>query len=82
MLNKHNKYADLPSSIDFVPVAIETTGVWGEEGSNLISELGRRVSVVKADPRSTQFLRQRISVAIQRGNAACILATVPRDISS
>ena len=24
MLNKHNKYADLPSSIDFVPVAIET----------------------------------------------------------
>ena len=81
-LNKHNKYTDLSSSIDFVPVAIETTGVWGEEGSNLISELGRRVSVVKAEPRSTQFLRQRISVAIQRGNAACILATVPRVILS
>ena len=55
---------------------------WGEEESNLISELGRRVSVVKAGPRSTHFLRQRISVAIQRGNAACILATVPRDILS
>ena len=68
-LNKHNKYADLLySSIDFVPVAIEKTGVWGEQGSNLISELDHRVPVVKADPMPTQFLRQRISVAIQRGN--------------
>ena len=29
------------------------------------------------EPRSYQFLCQRLSVAIQRGNAACVVGTVP-----
>jgi len=29
------------------------------------------------EPRSFEFLMQRVSVAIQRGNAACILGTMP-----
>jgi len=31
---------------------------------------------VNKEPRSTMFLRQRLSVAVQRGNAACILGTL------
>ena len=31
---------------------------------------------VSKEPRSTTFLRQRLSVAVQRGNAACILGTL------
>jgi len=31
---------------------------------------------VNKEPRSTMFLRQRLSVAVQRGNAACILGTM------
>ena len=40
-----------------------------------ISELGRRISEVTKDTRDTEFLRQRISVAIQRGNAMACLGT-------
>ena len=63
--------------MDFVPVAVETSGAWGKEGWDLVKELGRRIGAVKREPRSTEWLRQRISLAIQRGNAYCILATHP-----
>ena len=74
--SKCHKYADIMSGIDFVPVAIETSGVWGERALSLVCELGRRIAAVSHDSRSTIFLRQRISVAVQRGNASSILATV------
>ena len=72
---KRTKYTDLPHHIDFIPIAIETTGVWGSEGLNLVKELGRRIAIVQLEPRSTSFLRQRISLAVQRGNTYCIQAT-------
>ena len=44
-------------------------------------ELGRRIAAAKNDPRSTYFLRQRLSIAIQRGNAASVLGTM-RSVTS
>jgi hypothetical protein len=73
---KYLKYGDMSSAVDFVPVAIETSGVWGEEALNLVTEIGRRIAELTHDPRSTAFLRQRISVAVQRGNAACVNGTL------
>ena len=73
--NKTVNYADIISSVDFTPVAIETTGVWGEQALALITAIGRRIAHETHDPRSTLYLRQRISVAVQRGNACCILGT-------
>ena len=67
-LKKQNKYSDLPPYIDFTPVAIETSGVWGENARDLIKNLGRRIALVQLEPRSTSFLQQRISLAIQHGN--------------
>ena len=58
-----------------MPVAIETSGVWGRQGFELVNEIGRRIATVTHEPRSTAFLRQRISVAVQRGNAYCVLDT-------
>ena len=81
-LKKRNKYSDLPPHIDFTPVAIETSGVWGEDARDLIKELGRRIALVQLEPRSTSFLRQRISLAIQRGNSFCIQATHPQFIET
>jgi hypothetical protein len=75
---KQQKYSDLNVGIDFVPFAIETSGVWGEEAMRLVTEIGRRTAVVTHEPRATAFLRQRISVAVQRGNAACINGTLVR----
>ena len=74
---KIQKYESLSASHFFVPVAIETTGVWCEEGLNFIRELGRRTSLITSDPRETSFLLQKISVAVQRGNAISVGGTPP-----
>ena len=42
----------------------------------MFHELGRRITAVTGERRATEFLLQRLSVAIQRGNAASILGTV------
>ena len=76
---KRAKYTDILATVDFTPVAIETSGTWGPDGWALVSELGRRTAALSRKPRSTAFLRQRISIAIQRGNAYCVTATnLPR----
>ena len=69
------KYATIATAHTFIPLAFETLGVWGEQARKFISELGRRISEVTKDTRETEFLRQRISVAIQRGNAMACLGT-------
>lgn len=35
-------------------------------------EIGRRIAAATCEPRSTTFLRQRISVAVQRENVYCV----------
>ena len=54
----------------FVPLAVETLGALGEEAATFFRDIGRRIAVAAGEPRSTQFLFQRLSIAIQRGNAA------------
>ena len=61
---------------EFVPVAIETLGTWGERGLAFINELGKRIATVSGDNRSTAFLKQRISLDVQRGNAAAVHGTL------
>ena len=70
------KYAELKASHHFVPVAIETTGVCGPETLQFLCELGHRLKAETGEPRFLQFLFQRISVAMQRGNAAAVLGTI------
>jgi len=59
-----------------VPVAVETMGALGEEVTDFIHQLGKRITSVTGERRATEFLLQRLSVAIQRGNAASVLGTV------
>jgi hypothetical protein len=72
---KKTKYADLTSTYHFVPVAVETLGALGEEAAEFMHELGRRITAVTGERRATEFLLQRLSVAIQRGNASAVLGT-------
>jgi len=53
-------------------------GPFVAEALALVKDLGRRIKVATGEPRSESFLVQRISLAIQRGNAACVLATIPQ----
>jgi hypothetical protein len=73
---KVSKYASLAVVHEFVPVAIETLGTWGAAGLSFINEVGRKIASVSGDMRAASFLRQRLSLAVQRGNAASILGTL------
>jgi hypothetical protein len=75
---KNDKYQVLSITYEFVPVVIETLGSWGESGLALVSEIGRRMAVITGDQRSTAFLKQRLALAVQRGNAAAVLGTFQR----
>ena len=44
----------------------------------LIRAIGRRITEVSGEARATNFLRQRLSMAVQRGNAASILSCLPK----
>jgi hypothetical protein len=74
---KTTKYEELARNHIFVPLACEVVGGWCSEASDFFVELGKRISVVTGDRRETSFLFQRLSIAIQKGNAACILGTLP-----
>ena len=73
---KKVKYSHLESSYCSIPVAVETLGVFGPEARGLVKDLGRRIAHTTLEPLSTHYLRQRISVAVQRGNAVAILSSI------
>ena len=73
---KIRKYTSLLSTHIFLPLAFETLGAWGTQATSFISELGRRLSAITGDVRETSYLRQRLSVAIQRGNAIACRGTM------
>ena len=73
---KHRKYSDLSRHYYFVPVAVETFGVFCDEASHLLREIGRRMTAATLDRRQGSYLKQRISVALQRGNATSVLGTL------
>ena len=75
---KISKYRCLANDYHFVPIGIETFGSFGSEGYKLIKSIGKRIFEATGEKRSTSFLFQRISMAIQRGNASCVLGTVPK----
>ena len=74
---KKLKYSSLLATHHFIPIAIETSGVFGPEATSFFKELARRIKIETGEPRSFHFLVQRIAVAIQRGNAAAVLGTMP-----
>ena len=69
---KAEKYRGLPASHSFTPVAIETLGAIGPRSMLFLRDLGRRIALESGEPRSTDYLLQRLSVAVQRGNAASV----------
>jgi hypothetical protein len=73
---KRMKYSNLSATYCFVPVAVETLGALGADATDFMLQLGRRIATVTGERRATEYLLQRLSVAIQRGNAAAVLGTV------
>ena len=72
---KTQKYSNLVSSHYFVPLAVESFGVFGKEAQSFLKELGQRVKLSSGDPMAHRYLMQRISVAVQKGNTAAVLGS-------
>ena len=73
---KKRVYANLTDTFIFVPIAIETSGCWGKEAASLLKNIGRKIASSTSEPRSSSYFFQRVSLAVQRGNAACVLGTL------
>ena len=80
--HKERKYSDLMSSHFFVPIAIETTGVFGAHTLAFVKNLGQRLLHQSGDTKSISYLFQRLSIAVQWGNAISILGTSPRSLNA
>jgi len=76
---KRAKYTASCDQYCFVPLAVETLGALGEEAATFFPDIGRRIAVATGEPRSTQFLFQRLSIAIQCRNAASVVGTASSD---
>lgn len=74
---KRRKYAAITGNCTFVPFAVETMGPWGPQAHKLFRELSTRLVEVTGDQKAGSYLGHRISLAIQRGNAASLLGTAP-----
>lgn len=74
---KRRKYEVLCQSYVFAPFAVETLGPWGPSLKNFLNKISPRLCAASGDVRAGSFLAQRIAIAIQRGNAASILGTMP-----
>ena len=75
---KFRKYSNIDANqYIFYPVAFESFGILGPQADELIVEIGRLLRKSTGEPRSTQFLRQALSMALQRGNCLCVLDTFP-----
>ena len=56
---------------------METSGAVGPDSLSFLRELGRRLKMANGEPKSYAYLLQQLSLAIQAGNAASVLGSIP-----
>jgi len=70
---KFETYGDsICDDYHFIPIAVETLGTWGQIGHKFIKNIGKMITEITKEPRSTSFIFQAISIAVQRGNVQCV----------
>ena len=74
---KESKYQQLARSYLFSPLAIESLGAIGLKSWNFLTDLGRRIKRYSGEAKSLSYLIQRLSVAVQQGNAILIRGILP-----
>ena len=72
---KRRTYSGLSQGYCFVPICVETTGVAGPEAGDFVQQLGRKLVEKTGDRNAGAYFRQRIGLAVQRGNAMCFYGT-------
>ena len=77
---KISKYSNLSAGYSFVPLAFETLGPVNKEGDEFLTMLGKRLSAATGDKRESCFLRQRLSICLQRFNSVCVKGTLSSNL--
>jgi len=63
------KYASLSAAYLVQPIALETLGPINESAVEFLNTLGHRIAAISSDDKESQFLYQRLLIALQRFNA-------------
>ena len=58
------------------PMGFDTMGSKEVAAKAFLTEFSGRVKQVTGNARAMEFLRQRVGIEIQRGNAAAVMGTV------
>ena len=75
---KCSKYSELVErGFIFQPVAFEVQGRAGPATEDFLHTLGKKIRDQTNNPKAYQQLLQRLSIAIQMGNAAAVMGTIP-----
>ena len=69
---KKKIYEALAAFHCFVPIAIETSGVFGPETKCFLTSLSSRIRALTHDDMAYCHLAQRLSVAVQKGNTLSV----------
>ena len=56
-----------------MPVGVEIYGAYSPQGIKLVKQIGKKIQDATGEKLSTFFLFQSISMAIQQGNAVCVM---------
>ena len=75
-VRKKAKYRNISESHIFQPIALETTGTVGTSTGAFLRTLCSYLVRETGDNREAAWLRQRLSIAIARGNAASVRGSV------
>ena len=78
---KNDQYKDLVDDLNlFQPLAFEIQDAAGPS-TKILSNFCKKLSICTEEPTVGSFLKQRISLAIQIANAACVLGTINDQIT-
>lgn len=81
VVRKHAKYSKVKQNHHFVAFAVESFGPWSKEAVSLINKIGSNLIRITGEPKSKRYLIERISLAIQHGNAMCVISSIPKSQS-
>ena len=76
------EYSHLDCLYQFLAVAVESGGNTGPLLKTFLKHLSRRLRMSTGEPKSHDYLIQRISMAIQVGNTVSVLGSLPISIAS
>ena len=71
------KYEPLASDFLVQPISVDVFGGMGESTAYFIAKLGANIITKCDDKNAASFLKQRLGIAVQIGNSACVLETLP-----